>query len=71
MRGDERVLRYRQRSRGFHGETVAGNSSETVHDQPSRFTVWRLIALINPMRLCQRLRGDPRFEKIVGSLAPK
>ena len=26
-----------------HGEAVAGNSSEAVRDQPSRFTVWRLI----------------------------
>ena len=33
----------RRGSRRFHGETVAGNSSEAVHDQPSRFTVWRLI----------------------------
>src|SRR4029077_20951787 len=33
----------RHRSRRFHGETVAGNSSEAVRDQPSRFTVRRLI----------------------------
>src|SRR5439155_24654649 len=26
-----------------HGEAVAGNSSEAVRSQPSRFTVWRLI----------------------------
>jgi len=27
----------------LHGETVAGNSSETVHYPPSRFTVWPLV----------------------------
>jgi hypothetical protein len=44
---------------------------QQADNQPSRFTVWRLVALINVMTLCQRLQGDPRFEKIVASLAPK
>ena len=33
----------RQRSRRFHGQAIADNRSEAVRDQPSRFTVWRLI----------------------------
>ena len=40
-RGGER--RPRAPATVFHDEAVAGNSSETVRDQPSRFTVWRLI----------------------------
>src|SRR5207244_4694356 len=68
----------RHRSRRFHGEAVAGSSSEAVRDQPSRFTVWRLFVSpysgygeLKLMLWWDPLRGDPRFEKIVASLAPK
>ena len=39
----------RHRNRRFHGEAIADNSSEAVRDQPSRFTVWRLIVFSGVM----------------------